>query len=135
MSLTIGLLVLTAVVAYQVRAIIRHQHSAVRAIEALAITAPLFLLLFVAAYFVMAQADGNNFNVDSLSRTDSLYFTGTVFSTVGFGDILATSQSARVFVMAQMILDLIVLGLVVRVFLGDAQIGRDQESVEETHAS
>ena len=134
-SLTIGLLVLAAVVAYQVRAIIRHQHSAVRAIEALAITAPLFLLLFAATYFVMAQADANNFNVDSLTRTDSLYFTVTVFATVGFGDIIATSQTARVFVMVQMILDLIVLGLVVRVFLGAVQLGRQQRTAQQQAGS
>jgi hypothetical protein len=36
-ALAVGLLALTAIVAYQVRAIIRHPHSAVRAIEALAI--------------------------------------------------------------------------------------------------
>ena len=44
-TLAAGLLALTAVVAYQVRAIIRHPHSAVRAVEALAITVPVFLLL------------------------------------------------------------------------------------------
>ena len=72
-SLAVGLLALTAVAAYQVSAIIRHPHSAVRAIEALAITVPLFLLLFAATYFLMAQADAGNFNVHSLTRTDSLY--------------------------------------------------------------
>src|SRR6476661_7233932 len=77
-SLAVGLLALTGIAAYQVRAIIRHPHSAVRAIEALAITVPLFLLLFAATYFLMAQANINNFNVHSLSRTDSLYFTITV---------------------------------------------------------
>ena len=35
-TLAVGLLALTGVVAYQVRAIIRHRHSAVRAVEALA---------------------------------------------------------------------------------------------------
>jgi hypothetical protein len=50
-ALGFGLLALSAVVAYQVRAIIRHPHSAVRAIEALAITVPVFLLLFAATYF------------------------------------------------------------------------------------
>ena len=105
-SLVVGLLALTAVAAYQVSAIIRHPHSAVRAIEALAITVPLFLLLFAATYFLMAQADAGNFNVHSLTRTDSLYFTITVFATVGFGDISATSQAGRVAVMVQMILDL-----------------------------
>ena len=123
-ALAVGLLVLTAVVAYQVRAIIRHRHSAVRAVEALAITVPVFLLLFAAAYFMMEQANPGNFNVDSLTRTDSLYFTVTVFATVGFGDITATSQVARVAVVAQMILDLVVLGLVVKVFVGAVETGR-----------
>src|SRR6476469_3922791 len=95
-SLVVGLLILTAIAAYQVRAIIRHRHSAVRAIEALAITVPLFLLLSAATYFLMAQADAGNFNVHSLTRTDSLYFTITVFATVGFGDISATSQAGRI---------------------------------------
>ncbi len=54
-----------------------------------------------------------------------------MFATVGFGDITATSQTARVFVMAQMILDLIVLGLVVRVFLGAVQLGRQQQAQQK----
>jgi hypothetical protein len=127
-SLVVGLLVLTGIAAYQVRAIIRHRHSAVRAVEALAITVPLFLLLFAATYFLMAQADAGNFNVHSLTRTDSLYFTITVFATVGFGDISATSQVGRIAVMAQMILDLLVLGLLVKVFLNAVQLGREQQA-------
>src|SRR5215207_4675195 len=123
-SLAIALIALTGIAAYQVRAIIRHPHSAVRAIEALAITVPVFLLLFAATYFMMEQANADNFNVNALTRTDSLYFTVTVFATVGFGDIAATSPVARVAVIAQMILDLLVLGLVVKVFVGAVEIGR-----------
>ena len=130
-SLVVGLLVLTGIAAYQVRAIIRHRHSAVRAIEALAITVPSVLLLFAATYFLMAQADAGNFNVHSLTRTDSLYFTITVFATVGFGDISATSQAARIAVMAQMILDLLVLGLLVKVFLNAVQLGREQQAPQQ----
>jgi hypothetical protein len=122
---------LTGIAAYQVRAIIRHPHSAVRAIEALAITVPLFLLLFAATYFLMAQANTDNFNVHALTRTDSLYFTITVFATVGFGDISATSQAARIAVMAQMILDLLVLGLLVKVFLNAVQLGREQQAPKQ----
>ena len=102
-----------------------------RAIEALAITVPLFLLLFAATYFLMAQANTDNFNVHSLTRTDSLYFTITVFATVGFGDISATSQAARIAVMAQMILDLLVLGLLVKVFLNAVQLGREQQAPQQ----
>ena len=110
---------------YQVRAIIKARYSAIRAIEALATTAPLFLLLFAATYFLMAQADLSNFNVQSLTRTDALYFTVTVFTTVGFGDIVATIQLARLVVTVQMILDLGVLGLGIRVFVGAVQRGRN----------
>jgi hypothetical protein len=135
-SLVVGLLALAGIAAYQVRAIIRHPHSAVRAIEALAITVPLFLLLFAATYFLMAQANTDNFNVHSLTRTDSLYFTITVFATVGFGDISATSQAARIAVMTQMILNLLVLGLLVRVFLNAVQLGREQQaSKQDTESS
>ena len=89
---------------------------------------PVFLILFAATYFMMEQANPDDFNVDSLTRTDSLYFTVTVFATVGFGDITATSQVARVVVIAQMILDLLVLGLVVKVFLGAVEKGRGRQT-------
>ena len=125
-SLAVGLLALVAVAAFQVRAIIRSPYPALRAVEALSATAPLFLLLFAAGYFLMAEADGSNFNVHTLTRTDSLYFTVTVFATVGFGDINATSQAARVLVTVQMILDLIVLGLGIRVFTTAVQYGRQR---------
>ena len=134
-ALTVGLLALTAVVAYQVRAIIRHPHSAVRAVEALAITVPVFLLLFAATYFMMEQTNPDTLNVDSLTRTDSLYFTVTVFATVGFGDITATSQAARVVVIAQMILDLLVLGLVVKVFLGAVETGKGLRTTQQDSES
>jgi hypothetical protein len=74
----------------------------------------------------MAKADDGNFNVHTLTRTDSLYFTVTVFATVGFGDINATSQAARVLVTVQMVLDLIVLGLGIRVFTSAVQSGRQR---------
>ena len=134
-ALAVGLFMMTAVVAYQVRAITRHPHPAIRAIEALAITVPVFLILFAATYFMMEQSNPDNFNIDSLTRTDSLYFTVTVFATVGFGDITATSQVARVAVIAQMILDLLVLGLVVKVFVGAVETGRGQQTTRQDSES
>jgi voltage-gated potassium channel Kch len=99
-----------------------------KAVEALAATAPLFLLLFAAAYFLVAQEDPSNFTVETLTRTDSLYFTVTIFATVGFGDISPASEAARILVMAQMILDLIVLGLGIRIFVGAIEVGRQKTS-------
>jgi voltage-gated potassium channel len=59
----------------------------------------------------MAQDDPGKSTAETLTRTDSVYFTVTIFATVGFGDISASSEAARVLVTFQMILDLIVLGL------------------------
>ena len=103
-SLAAGLLALAAMAAYQVQAIIRARYPGIRAIEALATTAPLFLLLFAATYVLMARADPSNFNVHPLTRTDSLYFTVTVFATVGFGDITPQTNIGRLIASFQMLL-------------------------------
>ena len=124
--LVAGLLILAAVIVVQLRVISKARYPNLRAIEALAITVPLFLLLFASAYLTMAHANPANFNTHPLTRTDVLYFTVTVFSTVGFGDISAVSQSARLVVTTQMLLDLLALGLVVRAFVGAVQLARQQ---------
>lgn len=119
--LALALVVLAVVTVLQVRAVLNSSRPGVRAVEGLASTLPLFLLLFAATYYLIAAGDGTAFNVGALSRTDSLYFTVTVFTTVGFGDITATSELTRALVTVQMMLDLIVLGLVIRVFFGAVQ--------------
>jgi hypothetical protein len=134
-SLSVGLLVLIFVTAYQVRAIFRARHPATRGIEAVAATVPLFIVLFSAAYFVLSQDDPANFNTPGLTRSDTLYFTVTVFATVGFGDITATSQLARLLVTVQMILDLIVLGALIRVFFGAVRIARGASAQADGDAS
>ena len=125
-ALTVGLVILVVVAALQLRAINRSAHPGLQAIESLATTLPLFLLLFASAYFIMAGASPANFSTHSLTRTDALYFTVTVFSTVGFGDITAASQSARLVVTAQMLLDLLLLGLVIRGFVRAVRYARLQ---------
>ena len=121
-----GLLILAAFIAWQLRAVSKNRYPARRAVEALAATLPLFLLLFAWAYFTLANSNPANFNTHPLTRTDVLYFTVTVFSTVGFGDIAAASQAARLVVTVQMLLDLLVLGLVVRAFVGTVRLARQQ---------
>jgi hypothetical protein len=123
-SLVVALLLLLGVSMWQLHAITRAAAPVVRAVEALAVTAPLFLLLFSATYFVLARDDAASFSTPRLTRIDALYFTVTVFATVGFGDISATSQVARGLVTAQMVLDLLVLGLGIRVIVAAVQRGR-----------
>lgn len=114
-------LILLAVAVWQIRAILKSPHPGMRGIEALAIIAPLYLLLFAATYFAMARADPASFSADPLTRVDTLYFTVTIFSTVGFGDISPVSEAARLVVTIQMILNLIVLGAGVRLLTAAVQ--------------
>lgn len=126
-TLAIALVVLLGVTIWWIRIVIRAPYPGLRAVEALATTVPLFLLLFAATYYLIAGSDPDSFNTASLTRTDTLYFTITVFSTVGFGDISAASQSTRLLVSAQMILDVIILGLGIQVLLGAVRQARQNQ--------
>jgi voltage-gated potassium channel len=121
--LAAGLLGVGALVGWQVRAILRAHHPALRAVEAVALSLPLFLLLFAAVYVVLSETDPEAFT-EPLSRIDSLYFVVTVFATVGFGDVSAVSELARSLVTVQMVGDLVLIGLVLRVFMVAVDRGR-----------
>jgi voltage-gated potassium channel len=125
--LVIGLVVFAGVMVWGVRIIAGSRYPGVRAAEALALVLPFFLLLFASTYFVLERASAANFT-QPLTRTDALYFTVTVFTTVGFGDITAKSETARVVVIVQMLADLAVLGAGVRVLLGAVQHSRERRS-------
>jgi voltage-gated potassium channel len=115
--LVLGLVIFMVLAGWQVRAILRADHPALRAFNALATAIPLFLLMFASTYFLMAQAQADAFT-ESLNRTDALYFTITVFATVGFGDITPQSEIARIVTTAQMVVNLLVFGVLVRVVVG-----------------
>ena len=88
---------------------------------------PAGVVLFASTYFLMERASAASFT-QPLTRTDALYFTVTVFSTVGFGDITAKSETARVVLIVQMLADLVLLGAGIRVLLGAVQRGRARGS-------
>ena len=125
--LLIGLLVFVGVTVWQVRAIAGSRYPGLRAAEALGLIVPLYLLLFASTYFVMERASAANFS-QPLTRTDALYFSVTVFTTVGFGDITAKSETARVVLIVQMLADLALLGAGARVLLGAVRRGQQRRS-------
>ena len=125
--LAASLLIFAGVMVWQVRSIASARYPGLRAVEALGLIVPLFLLIFASTYFLMERASAASFT-EPLTRTDALYFTVTVFATVGFGDIAAKSETARVVVTVQMLLDLAILGAGIRVLLGAVRIGRERQS-------
>jgi len=133
--IVMGLALFVAVLIWQIRKVLTSRHPGLRAIEALAVTLPLFLLLFATTYFLMSVHGSETFSQEQLSRTDALYFAVTTFATVGFGDITPTSQSARVVVSFQMLLDLVILGVGINAFVSAARVGRKRQSAADEAGS
>lgn len=121
-----GLLAVVVVFTWEVRTIVRSPYPRLKAVEGLAATLPLFLLLFASAYYMLDRSVPGSFS-EPMTRTDSLYFTLTTFSTVGFGDITARSQTGRVITMLQMTGGLLIVGVAARVLTSAVQTGLDQQ--------
>lgn len=73
----------------------------------------LYLMLFSRIYVSLSAADGGAFT-QVLDHSTALYFTVTVLATVGFGDIAPATNPMRLVVTVQMILNLVLLGVVLR---------------------
>ena len=130
-EVAIGILVLAGIIVWQIRRIVGSDHPISRAVEALALSVPLYVLLFATTYYLMARANQSSFGAP-LSRTDAMYFSSTVFTTVGFGDITAKSEAARLVVTVQMWLDLVFLGLVVRLVVNAVKFSQQRRTVAES---
>jgi voltage-gated potassium channel len=109
-----------AVFAWQIRRIAVAELPELRAVEALGIVVVLFLVAFSAIYLAMSHQAASTFT-QPLDHIRALYFTITIFSTVGFGDITPRTDAARLVVSAQMLLDLAIIGIVVRLLLNAAK--------------
>ncbi len=114
MILAVLLVLLLALIVVQVRAIVRSPLPGLRAVEGLALTVPLLILSFAVVYFLMSDGTPSTFN-EPLTRTDALYFAVMVFSTVGLGDIAPVTENGRVAVTIQMTVNLVVIGIGIRV--------------------
>ena len=128
--LVLCLAVLAAVLTWQIRVITNSRYPGLRALETVAAVVPLYILAFATTYFLTERADGAYFS-EPLTRSSALYFSVTVFSTVGFGDITAKADPARLIVTAQMFFDLILLGFGARVFLGAVKLGRQRHAPDQ----
>jgi hypothetical protein len=121
--LLLALLGVGLLLAWQIRAIVRSPFPGARAVGALVVSVPLFLVIFALTYFLMGRAAPEAFS-EPLTRLDAAYFTVTIFATVGFGDITPVSQAARSVAMLQMFGDLVLVGLIARVVVDAVQRGR-----------
>jgi voltage-gated potassium channel len=129
--LLLELCVFSAVVGVQVPAIIRARYPILRAVEALAILLPVYLLIFARIYLSSSLDDPSAFT-QPLNNVTALYFTVTVFASVGFGDIVAQTDGMRLLVTVQMLLNLVLLGVVIRVLTSAARRGVARRAQQPT---
>ncbi len=126
LQLVLGLAALSALLLWQIWEILRSPVPGARAVGALMVSVPLFLTVFATTYYVMGDSDPSTFS-EPMSRLDSMYFTVTMFATVGFGDITAVSETARAVAILQMLGGLVLVGLIARVIFGAVQEGRSRQ--------
>jgi len=120
--LVVGLLALAGILTWQIRMIVGSPFPRIRAAETLIVGIPLLLVVFASVYFLIAKAQADSFT-EAMTKTDAMYFTVTVFSTVGFGDITAKSELTRTLVTLQMLFNLVVFGLVAKLIFGAVEMG------------
>ena len=129
--LILELCVFAVVVGSQVPMIVKAKYPVLRAVETMAILVPLYLLIFARIYLSSSLNDPSGFT-QPLNDVTALYFTVTVFASVGFGDIVAQTDSLRMVVTLQMVLNLVVFGLVIRLLASAARRGVARRGTQST---
>ena len=128
-KLLVGLVIFASVLGWQVLKIMGAEHPELRAAEALAISIPVVLIVFAFTYLSLSHFQPASFS-ERLDHVGAMYFTITVVSTVGFGDIVAKTHAARILVSFQIILDLVLLVGIVRAVFFAAQVGIRRRQLE-----
>jgi hypothetical protein len=133
-TLIAGLILIGVVVVWQVRAIVKAPFPRLRGFQTLLSGIPLLLVVFAAVFYLTGLTRPDSFS-EPMDKVDALYFTVTVFSTVGFGDITAKTDLARTLVTIQMLFNLVVVGLIAKVILGAVNVGQKKRSAEHQATS
>ena len=72
------------------------------------------VVLFALTYYVIQAHNPDQFD-GIVTRTDSLYYTVVTLGTVGYGDVHAVGQLARIITIVQVAFDLVVIGALIAV--------------------
>ena len=123
--LVLGVLLFGAILAWQIRQILRSAVPALQAVEALIVAIPTFIVVYASTYVGLESALPGSFS-HTLDKSTALYFTVVTLGTVGYGDIAPVSTGARLAVSSQIMLDLVLIAVVVRLLTGAARRSLDR---------
>jgi voltage-gated potassium channel len=119
-SVVVGAVLIIGVARWQLRAVAHAAFPEVRVIEALAFSTSAMVVLFASCYLALSHRDPAAFS-ESLNHTGALYFTVTTLTTIGFGDIAASTDVARVTVMIQIVANFVILSVLVKLIVNVAR--------------
>ncbi len=125
-QLLLGVILFSVVIALQFYSIMRDPIPEVHAAASLVVVVML-VLLFALAYAMMSAVSPAAFS-HPLDRSSAIYFTVTILSTVGFGDITPVTAAARWLVTLQMIINITLVVILGRVLLMAARIARTRRA-------
>jgi hypothetical protein len=124
-----AVIVLAVVSALQLRAVARSEFPTIRGAEALTVSLVLLLVSFAGIYIGLSANDADAFD-ESLDHIGALYFAMTTLTTIGYGDISPVSDGARIVVMVQMVVDVIVLGVFIKLVANTVKQRLSSETAE-----
>lgn len=130
LSAGVGLVATVIAVPYAVRRIGKIKAASHPLLEALAVISLMVSMVivgFAAGYYNMAIRSDQFTGIHT--KLDGLYFTIVTVGTVGYGDITPTGQAARALVSAQIMINLTLIGTVVRLIGRAASDRRDAEDL------
>jgi len=113
----------------QLRGVYKARYPTLRAVEALILTATMFLAIFSMIYVMISIDDPSSFT-EPLTSFSAYYYSLTVLATVGFGDIAPTTVGSRSVTMVQMALDIAFIAVLIRIMGGAAKKALQQRAQE-----
>jgi voltage-gated potassium channel len=125
LGLVIGLVALICIAPFAVRRAVAVSNSPtpmLAAAEAILIVVSMLIFGFSSVYLAVGREAAQFEGLDT--RIDAVYFTVATLSTVGYGDVHAEGQLARGLVTLQILFDLSLLAVSVKLLLGAARQGR-----------
>lgn len=108
-----ALLIYTYLVIRQMRRLATSKTPLMLVGQSLVLAVVLFVAIFALGYAALSSSNPAYFN-EPLTKASALYFSMTVTSTVGFGDIVAVKDTSRSLVTFQMFMALVVLAAAIR---------------------
>lgn len=111
----------------------RSPHPMRTGIVALTVMVTAMVAIFSLTYLSLSIDNPGNFN-QPLDKISAMYFTMTILSTVGFGDITAITHPAMIAVMVQMVVGLTLLTGLARVLVTTARTAAKKRLVEADDA-